>query len=254
MQILLPPSEGKTAPADDGAPPVDLNALLAPRLRSTRGAVIGALAQMCATDPASATAQLKLGARLHDYLGINQRLQQAPTAPAWQVYTGVLFDALGYADLGDAGRGRVVIFSGLWGVVGPEDQIPDYRCPAGVRLPNLRATAATYWRQPLDEILPSTVDGEFVLDLRSHEYQRMWHPPGPHATVRVLHERVVDGELIRSVVSHFNKATKGRLAADLLTSGDEPTSVDDLIDAVRALKYRAEASGPNQVDVVTTEL
>lgn len=253
VQILLPPSEGKSAPPADTSS-VNFDALLAPGLRSARKTVLAALGKACATDPVAATAQLKLGTRLGAYLDINQHLLAASTAPAWRVYTGVLFDALGYGDLGDAGRGHVLIFSGLWGILRPEDEIPDYRCPAGARLPDLNASAAAYWRPYLGGVLPELVDGEFLVDLRSQDYKSMWRPSGPRAIVRVLHERTENGQVTRSVVSHFNKATKGRLAADLLASGDVPTSVVELLDALRSLKYRAEQSGPHQVDVITTTL
>lgn len=78
-------------------------------------------------------------------------------------------------------------------------------------------------------------------------------------TVRVLHEREVDGVPVRSVVSHFNKATKGRLVRDLLTAGIRPRTVGGLLTALRDLKYPvleqpAPPGRPRQVDVIVTEL
>jgi hypothetical protein len=77
--------------------------------------------------------------------------------------------------------------------------------------------------------------------------------------LRVLHERLVDGMPHRSVVSHFNKATKGRLVRALAENGAAPASVDDLLAALRDLKYTVEerpvaAGRPRQVDVVVREL
>ena len=58
-----------------------------------------------------------------------------------------------------------------------------------------------------------------MVDLRSSTYAAFWRPAPDLAprvvTVRVLHE--VDGR--RQVVSHFNKATKGRLVRALLEDG-----------------------------------
>jgi cytoplasmic iron level regulating protein YaaA (DUF328/UPF0246 family) len=67
------------------------------------------------------------------------------------------------------------------------------------------------------------------------------------ATVRVLHEQ--DGR--RTVVSHFNKATKGRLVRALLVEGAQPTSVDELVVAWRDLGWTVEQDG-TRLDVVTT--
>ena len=104
---------------------------------------------------------------------------------------------------------------------------------------------------------------DVVLDLRSGAYAATWTPRGALAertlTVRVLHERTVDGTPTRSVVSHFNKATKGRLVRDLLLADARPRTADALVGALRELKYTVEeaprATGrPRQVDLVVTEL
>jgi hypothetical protein len=68
-------------------------------------------------------------------------------------------------------------------------------------------------------------------------------------TVRVLHER--DGR--RTVVSHFNKATKGRLVRDLLQAGARPVTTRELVHALRDLKYEVEGEG-DRLDVVVREL
>jgi hypothetical protein len=102
-----------------------------------------------------------------------------------------------------------------------------------------------------------------VLDLRSSAYASAWAPQGKRAeqlaSVRVLHERTVAGAVKRSVVSHFNKATKGRLVRDLLVAGAQPRSPGELVIALRDLKYTVEEptpqpGRPRQLDVVVTEL
>jgi len=94
-----------------------------------------------------------------------------------------------------------------------------------------------------------------VLDLRSSSYAPTWVPSlsGRTVTVRILHERTVDGRPVRSVVSHFNKATKGRLVRDLALADVRPRSVRQLVAALRDLKYTVEEQ-PNRLDVVVTEV
>ena len=102
-----------------------------------------------------------------------------------------------------------------------------------------------------------------VLDLRSSGYAAMWRPTGRLAertvTVRVLHEQVVAGEVRRSVVSHFNKASKGRLVRDLLLADAAPRSAGRLVEGLRDLKYTVEerptaAGRSRQADVIVREL
>ena len=63
----------------------------------------------------------------------------------------------------------------------------------------------------------------------------------------------------RSVVSHFNKATKGRLVRALAADGGVPRDVDEIVTALRDLKYTVEerpapAGRSRQLDVVVAEL
>jgi cytoplasmic iron level regulating protein YaaA (DUF328/UPF0246 family) len=263
--ILLPPSEGKTAPPTGD--PVDPAALWLPRLAPARRRVLGRLVAMCRRSSprgvASSAATLGLSAAQHAEVARNAELATAPAAPAADVYTGVLYEALDAAGLAPGARdwldARAVVFSGLWGVVRLGDRIPAYRCAVGVTLPVVGGLTA-YWKRALDPALtPAAADGP-VLDLRSGAYAAMWSPPaGRTAQVRVLHERTVSGVPRRSVVSHFNKATKGRLVRSLATGGGTPESVDELLTALRDLKYTVEerpapAGRPRQLDVVVAEL
>ncbi|AGL17331.1 YaaA family protein [Actinoplanes sp. N902-109] len=263
MLILLPPSEGKTAPATGD--PADPAALWLPKLAAARKRVLSKLVALSRRTSARAVAEslatLGLSAGQRDELARNAALGTAPAAPAAQVYSGVLYEALDHATLPAAARGwvdeRAVVFSGLWGAVRLTDRIPAYRCSAGVVLPGLGGLTP-YWKTALTRHLPARGP---ILDLRSGAYAAMWAPPaGADAlAVRVLHERIVDGAPRRSVVSHFNKATKGRMLRSLAEAQAGPGSVDELLAALRELKWTVEerpagAGRPRQADVVVREL
>ena len=74
------------------------------------------------------------------------------------------------------------------------------------------------------------------------------------ATLRVLQER--DGR--RTVVSHFNKATKGRLVRALLERGESASSPSELAALLTDLGWRVEVAEPTaagtRLDVVVTEV
>ncbi|WP_042379740.1 peroxide stress protein YaaA [Streptacidiphilus melanogenes] len=264
MLVLLPPSEGKAA-TGEGAP-LELGSLVLPGLTGTREAVLDALVAICRGDEGTALEVLGIGEGLRGELARNADLRTAAALPAGELYTGVLYDNLGLADLAPEARARaeegLVVFSGLWGVVRITDRIPPYRCSGGTKLPPLGGLGA-HWRKPMAAAMPELAGDGLVLDLRSSAYAALWKPTGEvaarTATVRVLHERVVGGVTRRSVVSHFNKATKGRLLRQLLESGAEPATPAELVDALREAKFTVEAQPPTAgrpwaLDVVVAEL
>ena len=257
MLILLPPSEGKSA-AHDGAP-VDPSALSFPTLSATREAVLSALIDMCRGDVDGAATTLGLGPTQRGEVGANTLLRTEPCAPAIEVYTGVLYEALDYTALTAAGRRRadeqVAIASALWGLVRPSDLIPAYRLSAGTTLPGL-GTLTRAWRDPVSSAL-AAVDG-LIVDLRSGGYVALGPVPASAAertvTVRVLQE--LNGR--RTIVSHFNKATKGRMVHALLASRRTPRTPTAFVQALDALGFRVESepAGPGQpasVDVIVDQ-
>ncbi|MFF5358630.1 peroxide stress protein YaaA [Streptomyces scabiei] len=243
MLVLLPPSEGK-APSAGGAP-LKLEGLSLPTLTGAREAVIGELVELCAGDEEKAREVLGLSEGLRGEVAKNAELLTAGTRPAGQVYTGVLYDALDLATLETAAKQRaarsLLVFSGLWGAVRVTDRIPSYRCSMGVKLPGLGALG-THWRTPMASALPEAAGGGLVLDLRSSAYTAAWRPKGEvagrTATVRVLHAPT------RKVVSHFNKATKGRIVRSLLSAGIAPKGPAELVEALRDLGYVVEVEPP----------
>lgn len=253
--ILLPPSEGKALPAR--GKPLDLSTLCLPEINPAREQMMGALIELCSGDPEEAASALGLGATQHDLIEVNAALEQAPTARADQIYTGVLYDALDLQSLPSAAKSRatrqLLITSALFGMVRPSDRIPSYRISGGNRLP-LFGGVATYWRKHLTEPMNDLVGNGLLLDLRSSVYAGFWKPAGTRtATVRVLHES--NGQ--RKVVSHFNKATKGHLTRALLNEGANPGDPLELADNLKELGWLVETSpklNGAQLDVIVEEI
>jgi len=247
--LIVPPSEGKNAPAD-GAP-VDLAELSFPQLTRHRKKMASGLRKLSSGAQATALKQLKLGPKSKDELGWNRTLLKAPAAPASEVYTGVLFERLDLAGLSDAARARaaerLLIASALWGVLRPDDRIPAYRHAAGARLPGL-PTTATHWQAALDAALPAD---ELLVDFRSGPYRGMWRGPADAPTVTVNVFR--DGPKGRTVVSHFAKATRGDVARVLLEDADAwtaPATPESVAERVTAAGWTVELSAPDAAGTV----
>src|SRR6478736_3099652 len=93
--ILLPPSEGKWAPAR--GKPIDLASLSFPALTQLREGLL------------------------------DDELRRAPTTTAARLYTGVLYAALGIATLPCGAARNIVIISAQFGALRPGDRVPPYK-------------------------------------------------------------------------------------------------------------------------------
>lgn len=257
MLILLPPSEGKTAPVRGKA--LDLGTLVLPELTAPRTAVLDALTGLC-SDGTDDEVRTVLGLTVGQAAEIdrNRRLRSAPTAAAATIYTGVLYGQLGLPEMSGPDLRRanawVRISSGLWGCVSPADRIPAYRLSGTVALPGV-GRLQTFWRQAMDEIQPPRGP---IVDMRSGTYAAMWRIPSTRhrdtAEVRVFSEKVVGGQPVRSIVSHMNKFTKGQIARRLITSGHTPRTIAEVVDILRSGGFRIEVSreASTCLDVIIT--
>lgn len=223
MRILLPPSETKRN--GEHAPALALAALTAPALEPQRDQVVRALIACCATPTPRVRAAIGITARQDAELSRNVALLHAPTSPAHDIYTGVLFDALAFHTRTPSVRRRlaerVIVQSALFGVVGFDDAIPAYRLSAGSTLPNIGGMAA-FWRAHLPDTMDALLAEHLVVDMRSGVYASMWQAPAEQAgNVVVIKVMQVRGGR-RLAVSHANKATKGHLAAALCATEAQP--------------------------------
>ncbi len=226
MLVLLPPSETKK-PGGDGAP-VSFSSLWAPALRPQREAVVKALVALSGDEEAAARV-LKLSAKRRHEVADNAALRSAPTLPAVDRYTGVLFDALDAGSLDEDARAwladHVLIHSAPFGPVAALDGIPAYRLAAGVSLPGVPALRRV-WSGAVGDALVAA-SPSFVLDLRSEAYVALGPVPGvlPSAYVRVV-TAGEDGSV--RALNHFNKHAKGDLVRALAMSGAQLSTADEV--------------------------
>ena len=157
---------------------------------------------------------------------------QLTAAPAHQVYSGVLYDALGYDSLTAAQKRKadesVLVISALWGAIRFGDSVPAYRLSMATALPGV-GRLASFWKPQLNEALAADTAGKLLVDCRSSTYAAAWAPPPPQ-TVAVNVFTEVNG--VRKVVSHFAKHTRGELARHLLARrGKAPQTPAQLLKA-----------------------
>lgn len=252
MLILLPPSEGKSGPFRRGRT-VGIESLYLPELTSARRKVCDAL--IACSGSADAADILGLGKASGDKLELNQTLLEQPTRPAGEVYTGVLYDALGLDSLSPTGKRRanaaIRVQSALWGPITIGNRIPPYRLSIGVTLPGIGGLAA-FWREQLTGLLDDHAGPGVIIDGRSSGYAAAWRPQHTEKVVKV--NAVTEKAGKRSVVSHFAKHTRGAVARLLLEAPRQPGTPEQVADIV-AEHTRCELTGPDrtgwQLTVVT---
>jgi cytoplasmic iron level regulating protein YaaA (DUF328/UPF0246 family) len=217
--ILLPPSEGKTGRTRGRA--VDLETLSFPELNPIRQQVLETLAKVSASSDAYDV--LGVGPSLQAEVDRNTRWRTEPAVPVSELYSGVLYDALGYSTLSAGSKrragSRLLVVSAAWGALRPADRVPPYRLSMGTTLPG-HGPLASVWRDPLNAVLAET--GGVIVDCRSSTYVAAWRPTGDQAAKWVAVNVVRERDGVRTVVSHNAKHTRGLVARHLLESGKDP--------------------------------
>ncbi|KAA9393237.1 peroxide stress protein YaaA [Kocuria coralli] len=247
MLILLPPSETKAAPATGG--PVEAESLSWPGLKSARDRALKALVRV--SGQKNALTVLGVGASLQDEVARNLDLETAPAAPALEVYTGVLYDALDPAgftpEQAAVAQESVVVISALWGALRPADRIPAYRLSGGTALRGL-GTAGTvkmsaFWKPHLARHLGPAAHDQLIIDCRSSAYAAAFQAPKDR-TVTVKVVQLVDGA--RKVVSHNAKQTRGLLSRHVIERVAAGESVETARDLARVAgeRWQVELTEP----------
>lgn len=251
MLILLPPSEGKTAP--EAGDPLDLASLsFDEQLGARRLRLIEGLEKLSTRNVKGAVKSMGISMGLAGELERNAEIRTAPATRAIELYTGVLYDRLDFGTIGAAGRKRaaenLLIASALWGWLRPEDRIPYYRMPMKARIGRIGGLAA-FWRPALDAAIDASGHdrpGEVFLDMRSGSYSTAWRPrEAKLVSVRGFTESAGG----RKAISHMAKSIRGDVARIVLSQKKMPVEPEQVAAAVEAAGHRVEL-GEGTLDII----
>ena len=172
----------------------------------------------------------------------NTALVGSPTLPAWQRYTGVVWDHLDLASMSAADRSaatkRLFVPSGLMGLVRADEPVPDYKLKMGASLPGT-GRLAVLWREALtDELIRVARRAGTVVDLLPQEHAAAVDWERLSGVVRVVHVDLVSKAQGGRVGGHDAKAAKGLLARRLLDA-DPKAPVAGAVSGFRHPQYAA---------------
>jgi cytoplasmic iron level regulating protein YaaA (DUF328/UPF0246 family) len=234
--ILLPPSEGKADGGENGTSWSPHSGAFGKELGDFRTEI----AQTLAKAKGGSAALLGVsGKHLARAQAANKALVGAATLPAWQRYTGVVWDHLDLGSLTAAKRkplvNRIVVPSGLAGLVRADDPLPDYRLKMGARCAPF-GLMSTWWRDDLTTSLVRFLRGRIVVDLLPQEHRGAFDWSVVDNVVRVDLVSRTGGV----VGGHNAKAAKGLLARHLLLS--KGTKIGPMVSSFPHDDYTAKVS------------
>lgn len=154
------------------------------------------------------------GDTLETSVQANLNIYEAPLMSALDRYgPGVLYQAMDFPTLPTGAQRRLleegVIFSGLFGILRPDDLIPEYRLSMDANVPGI-GKVSKYWKKELSAELNKTLEGRFVWNLLPKIHEEAWDDTHSYSEmVRVKFMRRVSGEL--KSVTHDVKTLRGKL-------------------------------------------
>lgn len=219
--ILFPPSEGKKAGGNPFAPDMfDYRSTNTfnyfNELNAERRKLIDALQEFIGTNEQEDLQNLfgVKGEYLEEAVKVNQEIYSAPLMSALDRYSpGVMFKAMDFVGLPTGAQRRLlengVIFSGLFGLLRPDDLIPNYRLRMDTKLDGI-GKLAKFWRPSVSPVLNETLKDRFVWDLLPGVHREAWDDAHTYRQ-RVQVKFVVDTGDERKAVSHNVKPLRGQL-------------------------------------------
>ncbi len=224
--ILLPPSEGKSDEIHQKNPSWDsvrddARYIHFSELNKKRLELIKSLQKYVkSADDKELEELFELkGKNLDKAVNATNDLLVSPTMPAYQLYTGVVYDNTGIDTLSKKSlmnlTSKTYVISGLWGLVRLSDHLPDYKLKISSKYDDINISK--YWMGDVSGLINKISKEKFVWDLLPNEHRKVWNDKGSAAThiaaVRFVEER--DGKL--KVVGHTAKAYKGKLVREIVT-------------------------------------
>lgn len=176
-------------------------------------------------------------ARLEEIFGIAGRslkevkdailgIYSAPLMSALDRYgPGVMYASMDFPGLPTGAQRRLlengVVLSGLFGLLRPDDLIPNYRLAMNAIVPGIGAVSE-YWRPHISSLLNEAIKGRFVWDLLPETHRAAWDDD--HAYAQKAHvEFLVNGAQGPEPVQGDKESLRGQLVNFIMRETAEGT-------------------------------
>jgi cytoplasmic iron level regulating protein YaaA (DUF328/UPF0246 family) len=245
LYVLVPPSLGKSR----GGQRLASHGVFDDDLAAPRCEVIGALREVLIRGvprelESTFSAQ---GELLERAIEAMKELEsgRAPLLAAWRRYEGVVWTHLEPHSLTSSLRRRILVPSGLYGLLSGEDPIADYRLKMNAPLPPF-SSLARFWRPQITDAIERQTRRASIVNLLPNEHVASIDTARLAASREFINVRFVTSDE-QSAVGHDAKAVKGALARRILLEGA------DALDQLSWQGWRSRRDG-NEVVVTAPEV
>ena len=147
-------------------------------LNPERRALINDLQKLIKDEEAVAEAFDLEGYELEEFIEVNEEIYDAPLMSALDRYSpGIMYAAMDFANLPTGAQRRLlengIIISGLFGLLRPDDLIPNYRLGMDVDFGDV-GLVPDYWRPHISPLLNESLSGRWVWDLLPETNRTAW--------------------------------------------------------------------------------
>lgn len=222
FSILLPPAEGKQEGGNPFAPDMfdyrTSNTFnFFKQLNPERRSLIDALHKVIKGGKQDLESFFGVkDAHLEKAIESNLEIYTAPLISALDRYaSGVMYQAMDFPGLPTGAQRRLleegIIFSGLFGLLRPDDLIPMYKLRMDATLGDI-GKVSSFWKEPLSQALNETLTGRFVWNFLPGIHEEAW-------TNEVTYDAMVKTVFMRrpkrgedyQAVTHGVKSLRGKL-------------------------------------------
>jgi cytoplasmic iron level regulating protein YaaA (DUF328/UPF0246 family) len=210
MKILLAPSETKRSGGENSFDP---STLLFEELSADRLKLLHAYTNVLQRGDMQVLSKMFGLKKKTDILAYKKDIIHSLTMKAIQRYTGVAFDYLDYASLGEEAQRyideNVILFSNLFGPIRADDLIPEYKLKQGEAVGEIKVEK--FYKEHSAQLVESYLAEEEILDLRAGFYDKFYKPQKDYTTLKFIKEG--------KVVSHWAKAYRGIVLGEIAKAG-----------------------------------
>lgn len=252
FSILLPPSE-KTQPGGNPFAPDMFDYRTSNtfnyfnELNSDRRQLIAAMQQAV---EAGENLEAMFGVAeddLEDVIDINAEIYDAPLMSALDRFSpGIMYDAMDFPGLPTGAQRRLlengIIFSGLFGLLRPDDLIPDHRLPMNVIVPEI-GKLSDYWRPLISPVLNKELKDAFVWNFLPAALMDAWDDERSYERIiRVRFYDQKDGK--RTEITDDVPTLEGRLVNFIVRESAE--DLESLLEWTHPDGYQYDPDATNE--------